>query len=1177
MKTPITQPTSNAGRLSWKLLPALLAAFFSLGIFNAGAQTVAQIGTGTGSMYSQYSTSPNSPIGFYYATSRTQYIYTASELIAAGFSAGGNVIHQIAFKVGSLYGGMDPAPGYRISMGHTTLSTLTSGTSPNGFQTVSTLVYSSPAGYPYALGWNTITLNTPFSWNGTDNIIIDICHTRGVSGTSPSGGAGVYYNTKTSSGLYYSNSSAASACGITSVSASSTSNRPDIKFVSLVPCSGKPTAGTLNYTGTVSTLCPGTSVTLVATGQTANLNLVYEWQTATSASGPWTAVTSGGLTNDRYTTPPLISNTYYRFKVLCTNGPDSNFSSVVGFTFSSGPTYGKLPYFESFESWVNGCATSDKVASGNWTNSPATGNSSWRRNDQGLSTAWTGNYTTGTIPKAPDGTYSARYNASYTTSGEGYLNLYLDCSAQTGAKELDFWWMLNYAYAYPMDSLNADLSTDGGVTFTNITGLGYANAIAAGGSSNVWMHVGPYTINSNSANTVIRFRAKAAYSGYYDIFLDAVRVIPPCAAKPTAGKIDTVRTCSGKPFKLKLTGTSQSAGLAYLWQYLPAGATVWQNLPGGTVANPTATITTATAFRAIVTCTNTTPTVDDTSAVFYATLAPFYYCYCDAPSSISYPTNSYNKVGNVKITNPSTGAILLDNGNPSPLSNNTNDNNTATYNSYSGVPGIPVPRLIRDTTYRFATVIVGSPYVTGSGAYSPAAIWIDFDRNGVFSPTAELIFMKPLNGTGSLASQTLSGNYTIPSNAQIGLTGMRIMSGYFSPAPTVMDPCGGMYYSGEVEDYLVYIEYPPCAGPVTAGTASASDTSICPGYSVDLYDTSYEHKRTGILRAWEFSVNGGASWAVVPNSFGRDTMFNVVVTAPTQYRLRVRCSITGDTTYSNVVYVNTPIPVRCYPVSQAAIGAADSSDIGAFILGGFVNPGPKTPAGPHLMNPQAHKRRTDYTTMTPIELNADSTYRLAIFQTMPGGVHADALISVFMDFNNDLDYDLNVPGPPFTSELVYQGRTSASNFFPDVKITIPNAVIPNMLTGMRVVINNDTNPMAAGNTGAGTFTSGEVEDYLIIFRKTGLGVNNTGLLQNLSLYPNPTEGKFTVLSDAARSVAHLDVVVTTITGQQVLSRSFENVGTRFTTNLDLSTQAKGIYFVEIRADGEKITRKLVVR
>jgi len=215
--------------------------------------------------------------------------------------------------------------------------------------------------------------------------------------------------------------------------------------------------------------------------------------------------------------------------------------------------------------------------------------------------------------------------------------------------------------------------------------------------------------------------------------------------------------------------------------------------------------------------------------------------------------------------------------------------------------------------------------------------------------------------------------------------------------------------------------------------------------------------------------------------------------------------------------------------------------------------------------------------MAPTELHADSTYRIAVFHTMNRAYHADALISVYMDFNNDGDYDLNVPPPPFTSELIFQGVSRWDSFFLDTRIQIPDAVIPNLPTGMRVVLNNDTNPYGAGNTGSGNFVSGEVEDYVVVFRRSPLNVPGAALVQNLALYPNPTTGKFTVSGDAIRPINHLDVVVTTMTGQQVLSRSFDHVGTRFAADLDLGDFAKGVYFVELRADGEKVNKKLVLR
>jgi hypothetical protein len=96
--------------------------------------------------------------------------------------------------------------------------------------------------------------------------------------------------------------------------------------------------------------------------------------------------------------------------------------------------------------------------------------------------------------------------------------------------------------------------------------------------------------------------------------------------------------------------------------------------------------------------------------------------------------------------------------------------------------------------------------------------------------------------------------------------------------------------------------------------------------------------------------------------------------------------------------------------------------------------------------------------------------------------------------------------------------------------------------------------------------------------RTNLGVNNPGLIQNLGLFPNPTGGKATVVFDAAASIAHLEMNVTTLTGQSVMTKSFDKVGTHFTTEVDLSGKAKGVYFVELKADdGAKVTRKLVLQ
>jgi hypothetical protein len=125
--------------------------------FTIIAQTTACIGSG--------STSVSYPFYTYYEDSKTDMIYTASEIIADGGSAGN--ITKIAFDV------ISAAPqtmnGFQIKMQHTTATSL-SGFVTSGWTTVCTGTCSiTGTGLVY------IPLTTPFQWNGTDNLLIEIC------------------------------------------------------------------------------------------------------------------------------------------------------------------------------------------------------------------------------------------------------------------------------------------------------------------------------------------------------------------------------------------------------------------------------------------------------------------------------------------------------------------------------------------------------------------------------------------------------------------------------------------------------------------------------------------------------------------------------------------------------------------------------------------------------------------------------------------------------------------------------------------------------------------------------------------------------------------------------------------------------------------------------------------
>lgn len=107
------------------------------------------------------------PFGASQPVSRCQYLWTASELTSAGFAAGN--ITALQFFVQSLGGSMR---NMTIRMQSTTLDSLTNATFiNNGF----TDVYSQNTQFS-TTGWNSLLLTTPFNWNGTSNLLIEIVY-----------------------------------------------------------------------------------------------------------------------------------------------------------------------------------------------------------------------------------------------------------------------------------------------------------------------------------------------------------------------------------------------------------------------------------------------------------------------------------------------------------------------------------------------------------------------------------------------------------------------------------------------------------------------------------------------------------------------------------------------------------------------------------------------------------------------------------------------------------------------------------------------------------------------------------------------------------------------------------------------------------------------------------------
>lgn len=284
---------------------------------------------------------------------------------------------------------------------------------------------------------------------------------------------------------------------------STTAGQFNICATSTVPC-GDPIAATIgNATNTSAqiTFTPGSGNT--------SYNVTY------TAGGAVTTITPAPTTSP-ITINGLLPGTTYIITLqgVCANGTGAVLSGTVTTTGTPAPaTYVALPYSEGFEgTWVSGLSTRD-LPTANWRNSPATGDRSWRREDDGTSANWrylpSGAYT----PTASAGSHSARFHTygAGPIGALGFLDLYVNMSTP-GTKTLNF----NYINPTGTDSLKVFLSTDGGATFA-------ATPLRQLGVSTTFAPVQPISITSTSATTVIRFQARSDF-GNDDLGIDNLRL-----------------------------------------------------------------------------------------------------------------------------------------------------------------------------------------------------------------------------------------------------------------------------------------------------------------------------------------------------------------------------------------------------------------------------------------------------------------------------------------------------------------------------------------------------------------------------------------------------------------------------------------------------------------------------
>lgn len=246
---------------------------------NLLAQVDHTIGTGTTSnTYTGYPT----PFGDYYESNRQQYLFLASELTAAGMAAG--TITTLKWNITNL-NAIVALEEYTIKIGGSTVTTLNS----TGWETGLSTVYG-PTTYTPVSGVNALILSTPYYWNGTDNIIVEVCggDQAAVSGSvdSWSENASVAYTTVSgfNGSRTYRNDDEGNLCPYTGTATGgqNATRRPNTTFTLIAG----PPPSCAQPTGLVAGSVSATGATLSWSAVTGASG--YEWMVTASATPPAT-------------------------------------------------------------------------------------------------------------------------------------------------------------------------------------------------------------------------------------------------------------------------------------------------------------------------------------------------------------------------------------------------------------------------------------------------------------------------------------------------------------------------------------------------------------------------------------------------------------------------------------------------------------------------------------------------------------------------------------------------------------------------------------------------------------------------------------------------------------------------------------------------------------------------
>jgi PKD repeat protein len=434
----------------------------------------------------------------------------------------------------------------------------------------------------------------------------------------------------------------------------------------------------------------------------------------------------------------------------------------------------------------------------------------------------------------------------------------------------------------------------------------------------------------------------------------------------------------------------------------------------------------------------------------------------------------------------------------------------------------------KDFSCGLDTVTTGQSYTVSVSTLTPAThnvrMWIDFNNDGTFNPTTELVFSAD-------NSSIATGSIFIPSTATLSTPlRMRVAADHsLQPVPT---PCSNPQF-GQDEDYAIYVK-PNTNPPVAKFTAS--DTLSCSGA------ITFTNQSQNVPNAWQWTFgDGGTSGSQNPiHSYTASGTYSVSLMATNGNGNNTLVK----TNYIHVTLGNIPIAASCMPstfsyccgygIYKVQMGTINKSSADA--VDGYK----------------------DYSCTDQATLTEGQSYPISI-QTSPT-LTQDT--KVWIDFNNDGTFNQG-------NELVFSSLNSIN---PAGTVNIPMGTATyNTMLRMRVSSEN-----SGVNQGPCTaLIKGQVEDYRVKILQF-VGVQEVAAAVTVAVFPNPFSDQTTLkISNTEQGMANIELKIFDLVGKEVKPAVFRNSNEFMIRRGNLNA---GIYFYKVvTANGIVATGKIIIQ